>query len=63
MSFDPIARVVQYYLDGKPTLKASFATAPTIVDAYHYYFILGTRTHGLNKPYQMYVSYVAGYSK
>ncbi len=62
-SFDPIARVVQYYLDGKPTLKASFATAPTIVDTYHYYFILGVRNHGLKKPYQMYVSYVAAYSK
>jgi hypothetical protein len=63
LSFDPVARVVQYYLDGKPTLKASMATAPTIVDSYHYYFILGARTHGLNKPYQMYVSYVAAYSK
>ena len=63
MSFDPIARVVQYYLDGKPTLKASFATVPTIVDAFHYYFILGARSHGLNKPYQMYVNYVAAYSK
>jgi hypothetical protein len=62
-SFDPIARVVQYYLDGKPTLKASMATAPTIVDTYHYYFILGVRNHGLKKPYQMYVSYVAAYSK
>ena len=63
LSFDPVARVVQFYLDGKPTLKASMATAPTIVDAYHYYFILGARSHGLNKPYQMYVNYVAAYSK
>jgi hypothetical protein len=63
MSFDPIARVVQFYLDGKPTLKASMANAPTIVDTYHYFFILGARDHGLNKPYQMYVSYVAAYSK
>ncbi len=63
VSFDPIAREVQFYLDGKPTLKASMATAPTIVDTYHYYFILGARSHGLNKPYQMYVSYVAAYSK
>ena len=63
MSFDPVARVVQYYLDGHPTLKASMATAPTIVDTYRYYFILGVRTHGLKKPYQMYVSYVAAYSK
>jgi hypothetical protein len=63
MSFDPIAREVQFYLDGKPTLKASMAMAPTIVDTYHYYFILGARSHGLNKPYQMYVNYVAAYSK
>ncbi len=63
MSFDPIAREVQFYLDGKPTLKASMANAPTIVDTYHYYFILGARSHGLDKPYQMYVSYVAAYSK
>ena len=63
VSFDPVERVVQYYLDGKLNLKASMATAPTIVDAYHYYFILGARSHGLNKPYQMYVSYVAAYSK
>jgi len=63
MSFDPIAREVQFYLDGKPTLKASMATAPTIVDTYKYYFILGVRNHGLKKPYQMYVSYVAAYSK
>ena len=63
LSFDPITRVVQFYLDGEPTLKASMATAPTIVDAYHYYFILGARSHGLNKPYQMYVSHVAAYSK
>ena len=62
MSFDPIARQVQFYLDGKPTLKASMTNAPTIVDAYHYYFILGAQSHGLNKPYQMYVSYVAAYS-
>ena len=63
LSFDPIQRVVQYYLDGKPTNKASFATVPTIVDAFHYYFILGARSHGLNKPYQMHVNYVAAYSK
>jgi hypothetical protein len=63
LSFDPVAREVQFYLDGKPTLKASMATAPTIVDAYHYYFILGARSHGLNKPYHMYVNYVAAYSK
>jgi hypothetical protein len=63
MSFNPIAREVQFYLDGKPTLKASMANAPTIVDTYHYYFTLGARSHGLNKPYQMYVSYVAAYSK
>jgi hypothetical protein len=62
-SFDPIARVVQFYLDGKPTLKASMANAPTIVDTYYYYFTLGARSHGLDKPYQMYVSYVAAYSK
>jgi hypothetical protein len=63
VSFDPIAREVQFYLDGKPTLKASMATAPTIVDTYHYYFILGARSHGLDKPYQMYVSYVKAYTK
>jgi hypothetical protein len=63
VSFDPVARVVQYYLDGKPTLKASMANAPTIVDTYHYYFTLGAQSHGLNEPYQMYVSYVAAYSK
>jgi len=62
VSFDPIARVVQFYLDGKPTLKASMANAPTIVDTYHYYFDLGARSHGKNDPYQMYVSYVAAYS-
>jgi hypothetical protein len=62
-SFDPIARVVQFYLDGKPTLKASMANAPTIVNTYHYYFILGAGSHGLNKPYQMYVNYVAAYTK
>jgi hypothetical protein len=62
-SFDPIARVVQFYLDGKPTLKASMANAPTIVDTYHYYFNLGAKSHGLKKPYQMYVSYVAAYTK
>ena len=62
-SFDPIARIVQFYLDGKPTLKASMANAPSIVDTYHYYFSLSARSHGLNEPYQMYVSYVAAYSK
>ncbi len=62
-SFDPIARVVQFYLDGKPTLKASMANAPTIVNTYHYYFNLGALSHGLKKPYQMYVSYVAAYTK
>jgi hypothetical protein len=63
VSFDPVAREVQYYLDGKPTFKTSMFTMPTIFDTYHYYFILGARSHGLNKPYQMYVSYVAAYSK
>jgi hypothetical protein len=63
VSFDPIAREVQFYLDGKPTLKASMANAPTIVDTYHYYFTLGAQSHGSNEPYQMYVSYVAAYSK
>jgi hypothetical protein len=62
VSFDPIAREVQFYLDGKPTHKASMATAPTIVDTYHYYFILGARSHGLDKPYSMYVSHVAAYT-
>jgi hypothetical protein len=63
LSYDPVAREVKYYLDGQLNLTASMATAPTIVDTYHYYFILGARSHGLNKPYQMYVSYVAAYSK
>src|ERR1700722_1062331 len=63
VSFDPVAREVQFYLDGKPTLKASMASAPTIVDTYHYYFTLGAQSHGANEPYQMFVSYVAAYSK
>jgi hypothetical protein len=64
LSYDPVTRVVQYYLDGKPTLKASMASIPaSVVNNYHYYFILGARSHGLNKPYQMYVSHVAAYSK
>jgi hypothetical protein len=62
-SFDPVARVVQFYLDGKPTLKASMSNAPTIVDTYNYYFMFGAQSHGSDKPYQMYVSYVTGYSK
>jgi hypothetical protein len=63
LSFDPIAREVQFYIDGKPTLKASMVAMPTIVDTYHYFFILGARSHGLNKPYQMYVDHVAAYTK
>jgi hypothetical protein len=63
VSFDPTTREVQFYLDGKPTLKASMASAPTIVDTYHYYFTLGAQSHGTNEPYQMYVSYVTAYSK
>jgi hypothetical protein len=63
VSFDPVAREVQFYLDGKPTLKASMANAPTIVDTYHYYFTLGAQSHGSNEAYQMYVSYVTAYSK
>ncbi len=61
MSYDPVKNVLQWYIDDKPTWK----TTPTnsVIKNFHYYLVMEASSHGANKPYQMFISYVAAYTK
>jgi hypothetical protein len=62
LSYDPKARRVAWWLDGVIVGSTSTQALPAIVNSYHYYLLMGNQSHGLNKPYDMYVSYFSAWS-
>ncbi len=61
MSYNPDANLLQWYIDDVPT----WATPATesVIKNFHYYLVMEASSHGANKPYQMFISYVTAYSK
>ena len=61
VSYDPITNVLQWYVDDVPTFKATPDAA--VMKQFHYFLEMGAGSHGSHTPYDMYVHYVAAYTK
>jgi hypothetical protein len=62
LSYDPDQSTVTWWVDGVQVGSASTANIPAFVKTHHYYLIMSNQTHGLNKPYKMYIRYFAVWS-
>ncbi len=62
LSYDPVRTTVTWWVDGVSVGSASTAAIPSIVNDHHYYLIMSNQTHGLNRPYKMYIRYFAVWS-
>jgi len=61
VSYNPATNVLQWYIDNVPTWKS---TPPnSVIKNFHYYVVMEASSHGAYKPYQMYIRYVAAYTK
>ena len=61
VSYDPATNVLQWYIDDVPTWKTS--PPNSVIKDFHYYVVMAAESHGAYEPYQMYVRYVAAYTK
>jgi len=61
LSYDPVGKKVTWYVDGVAVGSASTAMVPQYVNTHHYYLIMSNQSHGLNRPYQMYVRYFSAW--
>jgi hypothetical protein len=61
LSYDPGANVLQWYIDDVPTWKT--VATESVIKNFHYYLVMEASSHGANKPYQMFISYVTAYTK
>jgi hypothetical protein len=61
VSYNPATNVLQWYIDDVPTFKAT--PTASVMKAFHYYLTMGAGSHGSHTPYDMYVDYVAAYTK
>ena len=59
--YDLINNRVSWYLDGNLLFFAGYPYVPSVVSIQHYYIIISAQSHGLNKPYTMYVSRINAY--
>jgi hypothetical protein len=62
LSYDPVGKKVSWWTDGVPTGSVSTASVPPIVNSHHYYLLINNQSHGLHRPYKMYVSYFSAWS-
>jgi hypothetical protein len=62
VSYDPVNNVVQYYIDNVPTWRTTPPKNSTIKD-WHYFLVMESSSHGSHTPYDMYIRYVAAYTK
>lgn len=60
-SYDPINRVVAWWVDDVYQMSATSPYVPDVGALQNFYLILSAQTHGLNKPYTMYVSGVRAF--
>jgi hypothetical protein len=61
VGYDPIANVLQYYVDDVPTYKIS--PPNSVIKDFHYYLVMGAGSHGSHVPYEMFIRYVTAYTK
>jgi hypothetical protein len=61
VSYDPATNALQYYIDNVPTWKATLPGS--VIKNYHYYLVMEASSHGAQTPYDMYIRYVAAYTK
>jgi hypothetical protein len=61
VSYDPVANVLQWYIDDKP-IWSKIATG-SVIQNYNYYLVMEASSHGSHVPYQMYIYYVRAYTK
>jgi hypothetical protein len=60
-SYDPTGKVLQYWLDGQKQFAISTAANDTEIHNNHYYLIMSAESHGLLKPYSMYIKYFSAW--
>ncbi len=60
-SYDPKNNQVIWYLDDRMLHSASSPFVPEIAKKQNFYLIISAQSHGMNKPYTMYVSRVRAY--
>lgn len=61
ISYDPVKNVLQWYIDDVPTFSATPTAA--VMKKFHYFLVMQALSHGSHTPYEMYVHYVAAYTK
>jgi len=61
VSYDPTTNTLQWYLDDKPSWKTTMGNAA--IKDFHYYMVMEASSHGSHVPYDMYIRYVAAYTK
>jgi len=61
VSYDPATNALQYYIDNVPTWKATLPGS--VIKDYHYFLVMESSSHGAKTPYDMYIRYVAAYTK
>jgi hypothetical protein len=62
LSYDPVRTTVTWYVDGVSVGSASTAGLPAIIKEHHYYLIMSNQTHGLHRPYNMYIRYFTAWA-
>jgi Calx-beta domain len=61
ISYDPINNVLQWYIDNVPTWR--FIPTGSVIKDFHYFLVMESSSHRLHTPYDMYIRYVAAYTK
>ena len=62
LSYDPVRATVTWWVDGVSDGSHSTAAMPAIVKQHHYYLIMSNQSHGLHRPYKMYIRYFAAWT-
>jgi hypothetical protein len=60
-SYDPIHKIVTWWVNGVKQMSAGAPHVPAIAAKQHFYLILSTQSHGKQKPYSMFISGVRAY--
>jgi hypothetical protein len=61
ISYDPITNTLQWYIDNKPTWKA--VPPNSVIKNWQYFVVMEASSRGSHIPYDMFIRYVAAYSK
>lgn len=61
ISYDPATNVLQWYIDNVPTWKTT--PVNSVIKDWHYVLVMESSSHGSHTPYDMFIRYVAAYTK